>query len=84
MINLSLNPDQEGLDVIAAAADRHNAALELRTPHLDSTEYLNYLLERMVTGWKQQAYLEAADRVSKAVAAKPYEERLAIIASLES
>jgi hypothetical protein len=84
MLNLSINTDQEGLDVISSLVATHNENLPTGSPDLSSEAYLEHLLESMVVGWKRAAFMAARDEIGKMFADKSYADRLATIAQLKA
>lgn len=83
MISLQIDPDQEGLDVIAAITAEHNATSN--SPEVLSVEqYLEYLQDRQIEGWKKAAYAKSVERIGVLFEGKTYAERTATIAALES
>jgi hypothetical protein len=84
MLNLSINTDQEGLDVISSLVATHNENLPTGSPDLSSEAYLEHLLESMVVGWKRAAFIASRNEIGDLLEGRPYAERLATSAKLKA
>tara|TARA_R110000803_G_scaffold204291_1_gene270205 strand:+ start:456 stop:710 length:255 start_codon:yes stop_codon:yes gene_type:complete len=83
-MKLSIDTDQEGLDVISSLVATHNANLQAGEPELSEVEYLEHLLETMIGSWKRSAFMAARDEIGALFADKSYAARLATIAKLKA
>lgn len=93
-MNITIELDQEGIDVIAKRVDEMNANIatanealpegEDPQPDIDAEGYMTQTVEKMIAGWKVADYDAASARIREKLRELPYDERMAIVDDLES
>lgn len=82
-MNIPLTLNQEEQDAVTKATAEHNTTLPEGATPLTEQEYLAHVMTSAVQSWVSRYFDLAVERVKESYKERPYEERLAVLASLE-